>query len=265
MRHWLQEMHVDGFRFDLASIFSRAADGTVDLEHVPIISEISSEPDFTNVRLIAEAWDLAAYQLGRRFPGVTWMQWNDRFRDDVRAFVRGDEWSVNALITRIYGSDDLFPDGVTDAYHAYQSVNYVNSHDGFNLHDLVAYNAKHNLANGAGGMDGMNENRSWNCGWEGEGGAPQAVLALRKRQARNFCALLMLSNGTPMFCAGDEFLHTQRGNNNPYNQDNETTWLDWDRLAQHADIHRFFKLMIAFRKAHPSLGRSRYWRPDVHW
>ena len=265
MRYWLFDMHVDGFRFDLASIFSRNDDGSINLEDPPIVSEISSEPEFTDARLIAEAWDFAAYQLGRRFPGFTWYQWNGRYRDDVRRFVKGDGGMVNALVTRLYGSDDLFPDTVMDAYHAYQSVNFVDSHDGFNMYDLVAYSGKHNEANGQRNADGMDENHSWNCGVEGDAHASHQVLNLRKQQAKNFCALLMLSNGTPMFCAGDEFLHTQHGNNNPYNQDNETTWLDWDKLASNADVFRFFKLMIAFRKAHPSLARSRFWRGDVHW
>jgi glycogen operon protein len=265
MRYWLEEMHVDGFRFDLASIFSRGADGAVNLEDPPIISQISTEPEFARARLIAEAWDMTAYQLGRRFPGVSWLQWNGQYRDDVRAFVRGDENTLAAFISRLYGSDDLFPDTVAEAYHASQSVNYVTSHDGFNLYDLVSYNAKRNLANGHGNADGTDDNRSWNCGWEGDEGAPPDVLALRRRQAKNFCALLMLSNGTPMFCAGDEFLHTQRGNNNPYNRDDETTWLDWDKLEENADAFRFFKHMIGFRKRHPAIARSRYWRSDVHW
>ena len=265
MRYWLEAMHVDGFRFDLASIFSRGADGAINLDDPPIISQISTEPEFAHVRLIAEAWDMTAYQLGRRFPGVSWLQWNGKYRDDVRAFLRGDEHTLSAFIARLYGSDDLFPDTVADAYHASQSVNYVTSHDGFNLYDLTAYNEKHNLANGHGNRDGHDDNRSWNCGWEGDDGAPPEVLALRRRQAKNYCAVLMLSNGTPMFCAGDEFLHTQQGNNNPYNRDDETTWLDWGRLKENADVFRFFRLMIAFRKRHPSLARSRYWRSDVHW
>jgi isoamylase len=265
MRHWIQHMHVDGFRFDLASIFSRNDDGSVNLEDPPIISTISSEPEFANARLIAEAWDLSSYQLGRAFPGFTWYQWNGTFRDDVRAFVRGDNGMINRLMTRIYGSDDLFPDSLEASYHAYQSVNFVDCHDGFNLYDLVAYNSKHNLANGHGNGDGTDANFSWNCGWEGDDAVPPEVLALRKRQVKNFCALLMLANGTPMFCAGDEFMHTQQGNNNPYNQDNETTWLDWDKLETNRDVFRFFQQMIAFRKAHPSLGRSRFWREDIRW
>jgi glycogen operon protein len=172
---------------------------------------------------------------------------------------------VPALMRRLYGSDDLFPDDRMHAYHPHQSVNYIASHDGFTLYDLVAYNQKRNGANGHDNTDGADENHSWNCGWEGDEGAPPEVLKLRRQQIRNFCCLLLLSNGTPMFRAGDEFMHTQAGNNNPYNQDNETGWIDWDRLGQNQDMFRFFKLMIAFRKAHPSLARSRFWREDVRW
>ena len=265
MRHWVEQMRVDGFRFDLASIFTRRADGSIDLDDPPMIAAINADPDFAQVRLIAEAWDLASYQLGRAFPGIEWLQWNDRFRDEVRAFVRGDASAVANLMTRLYGSSDLFPDDVLDAYHAFQSVNLVTAHDGFCLYDLVSYNRKHNEANGEGNRDGNDYNVSWNCGWEGDEGAPRQVLALRRRQVRNFCCLLFLANGTPMFCAGDEFMQTQRGNNNPYNQDNEITWLDWDLLKKNHDIFRFFKMMIAFRKAHPSIGRSRFWRDDVRW
>jgi isoamylase len=265
MRFWAREMHVDGFRFDLASIFTRRTDGSIDLDDPPIISAIDADPDFRNLRLIAEAWDLESYQLGRRFPGVEWYQWNDRFRDEVRAFVRGDRGTVGDLMTRLYGSSDQFPDGLLDAYHAFQSINLVTAHDGFCLYDLVSYNEKHNLANGEGNADGHSHNVSWNCGAEGDEGVPPPVAALRRRQVKNFCALLFLSNGTPMFCAGDEFMHTQGGNNNPYNQDNETTWLDWSLLEKNRDIHRFFKMMIAFRKSHPSIGRSRFWREDVQW
>jgi isoamylase len=265
MRYWAREFHVDGFRFDLASIFTRRTDGSIDLDDPPMIATIDGDPDFQHTRLIAEAWDLQSYQLGRRFPGVEWAQWNDRFRDDVRAFVRGDAGMVSSLMTRIYGSSDQFPDGLLDAYHAYQSVNLVTAHDGFCLYDLVSYGEKHNEANGENNKDGSDSNLSWNSGWEGDEGAPPGVLALRRRQVKNFCTLLFLANGTPMFCAGDEFMNTQGGNNNPYNQDNETTWLDWDLLGRNRDVHRFFKAMIAFRKAHPAIGRSRFWREDVDW
>ena len=266
LRYWRRQMGVDGFRFDLASIFSRNPDGSLNWNEPPIFSEIASDPALRNLRMIAEPWDAAgAYQLGRVFPGITWLQWNGRFRDDVRRFVRGDSGMVENFMRRLYGSDDFFPDDRESAYHAYQSINYIDSHDGFTLYDLVSYNQKHNQVNGHNNTDGMEENFSWNCGYEGEAGAPPEVMAFRRRQVKNYCCLLMLANGTPMFRAGDEFLQTQQGNNNPYNQDNEISWLDWDRLRSNQDIFRFFKEMIAFRKAHPSLGRSRFWREDIRW
>lgn len=265
-RHWAKEMRVDGFRFDLASLFTRNADGSVNADDVPLLSDMASDPDLAQLRLIAEPWDAAGvYQLGRAFPGVMACQWNGSYRDDLRRFVKGDPGGVPVLMRRLYGSDDLFPDDRMHAYHPHQSVNYIASHDGFTLYDLVAYNHKHNQANGHDNTDGMAENHSWNCGWEGDEGVPTDVMQLRKQQIRNFCCLLFLSNGTPMFRAGDEFMRTQGGNNNPYNQDNATAWLDWDRLHANPDMFRFFKLMIAFRKAHPSLARSRFWRDDVRW
>ncbi|HTZ58370.1 MAG TPA: isoamylase [Acidobacteriaceae bacterium] len=265
LRYWKREMHVDGFRFDLASVFSRNADGSLNWGDAPIFSELAADPQLDRVRFIAEPWDVTAYQLGSGFPGITWLQWNGRFRDDIRRFVKSDAGMIPDLMRRIYGSDDLFPDSRAEAYHPYQSVNYITSHDGFTLNDLVSYNQKNNWANGGGNRDGMDANYSWNCGWEGNDGAPGDVLALRRKQVKNFCCLLFLSNGTPMFRAGDEFLHTQSGNNNPYNQDNETAWLDWSQLQANADIFRFFQSMIAFRKKHPSFSRSRFWREDVDW
>lgn len=265
MRFWREEMHVDGFRFDLASIFTRDEDGSINLSDPPVIAEISSAPELENLRLIAEAWDPATYQLGRNFPGISWFQWNGQFRDDVRSFVRGDTGMVSKLMSRLYGSCDLFPDDLMNAYRAYQSVNFITCHDGFCLYDLVSYSRKHNEANGHANLDGTDYNLSWNCGWEGDEGVPPNVSSLRKQQVKNFCALLFLSNGTPMFRAGDEFLSTQNGNNNPYNQDNETSWLDWELVARNHVIFRFFKMMIAFRKAHPSIARSRFWREDVRW
>jgi glycogen operon protein len=259
-------MGIDGFRFDLASVFTRRPDGSIDLEHTPIFSELASDAQLGQARLIAEPWDAAgAYHLGRAFPGIEWCQWNDRFRDDVRRFVRGDPGLVGALMCRLYGSDDLFPDDLLHAYHPFQSINYVTSHDGFTLYGLVSYNHKRNWANGHNNEDGPVENYSWNCGWEGGDRVPRQVLRLRKRQVKYFCTLLLLANGTPMLRAGDEFMQSQGGNSNPYNQDNETTWLDWSRLETYADVYRFFRLMIAFRKAHPSLSRSRFWREDVRW
>jgi glycogen operon protein len=266
LRYWKNEMHIDGFRFDLASVFSRSGDGSLNWGDAPIFAEIAADPELGRlVGLIAEPWDVGAYQLGRGFPGATWLQWNARFRDDVRRFVKGDPGMIPDLMHRIYGSDDLFPDSRADAYHAYQTVNYIDSHDGFTLYDLVSYNQKHNWKNGHNNQDGMDENYSWNCGHEGDDGAPPAVLALRRKQVKNFCCLLLLSNGIPMFRAGDEFLNTQFGNNNPYNQDNEIGWLDWSQLQANQGIFRFFKHMIVFRKSHPSLCRSRFWREDISW
>jgi len=258
-------MHIDGFRFDLASVFSRNADGSLNWGDAPIFSEIAADPELGRLALIAEPWDTAAYQLGSGFPGSTWLQWNGRFRDDVRRFVKGDRGMVPDLMRRIYGSDDLFPDTRAEAYHAFQTVNYINSHDGFTLNDLVSYNQKHNWSNGHNNQDGMDENYSWNCGHEGGDAALSEVSALRRKQVKNFCCLLLLSNGIPMFRAGDEFMNTQFGNNNPYNQDNEIGWLDWSQLQANQDIFRFFKKMIAFRKSHPSLCRSRFWREDISW
>jgi isoamylase len=265
LRYWAERMQVDGFRFDLASIFARDGSGNLNTDESPLISEISALAARCDLQLVAEAWDISTSLLGRSFPGLTWRQWNGQFRDNLRTFVRGDPGKVGALMTRLYGSSDLFPDGPGDAYRPYQSVNYVTAHDGFCMYDLVAYNQKHNEANGQGGADGAAENLSWNCGWEGDAGTPEPVLALRKQQVKNFFCLLMLANGTPMFCAGDEFLHTQGGNNNPYNQDNDTTWLDWAKLEHNRDVFRFVQRMIAFRKARRTIARTRYWREDVHW
>jgi len=265
LEHYASEMHVDGFRFDLASIFSRNADGSIDNSDPAIISEISHFAHRYDVSLTAEAWDIGTYQLGRSFPGLTWHQWNGQYRDDLRSFVKSDAGKVPALMRRLYGSDDLFPDSLLDACRPYQTVNFIDCHDGFGLYDLVAYNHKHNEANGHGNADGTDDNLSWNCGHEGDAAVPSEVMRLRQKQIKNFCTLLMLSNGTPMFVAGDEFMHTQRGNNNPYNQDNEITWLDWEQLNRNRDMFRFFKQLIAFRKAHTSIHRSTFWREDVHW
>ena len=265
LRFWIQAMHVDGFRFDLASVFARRSDGDLDLDHPSLIADIGVLAARHGVRMTAEAWDIESYLLGRAFPGLNWRQWNGMYRDDLRDFVRGVPGRVGALMQRIYGSDDIFPDDLEHSYRPFQSVNFIAAHDGFCLYDLVAYNHKHNEANGHHNTDGHNDNRSWNCGWEGDLGAPPEVIALRRRQVKNFIALLMLSNGTPMICAGDEFMNTRGGNNNPYNQDNEINYLDWDLLCTNRDIFRFFQLLIAFRKDHPSIARSHFWREDVSW
>jgi glycogen operon protein len=264
MRHWVR-LGVDGFRFDLASIYARDAEGVLRYDEPPIIGEISADPAFARTRLIAEPWDAGTYQLGRGFPGLTWHQWNGAFRDDVRRFLRGDPGMTVPMMRRLYGSDDLFPDDRMHAYRPPQSVNYVTSHDGPTLYDLVSFNYKHNWANGHGNTDGPPQSFGWNCGWEGDDHVPANVSRLRRQQAKNFVALLFLANGTPMLRAGDEFLQTQRGNDNPYNQDDETTWLDWRRAEEFADVRRFVKLAIAFRKQHPSLARSRFWHDDVRW
>ncbi len=266
LRFWVKEMHVDGFRFDLASIFSRNTDGSLNVDDPPIFGDIANDPDLAHIRLIAEPWCASGvYQLGRNFPGTKWMQWNGKYRDEMRSFIKSGPGLVNTLMQRLYGSDDLFPGDRFHSYHPYQSINYFCSHDGFTMYDLVSYNEKHNLANGHNNTDGENNNHSWNCGWEGDENAPEHVITLRKQQVKNMFTLLMLSNGTPMFLAGDEFMNTQFGNNNPYNQDNETSWLDWTRLEQNRDIFEFCKMIIAFRKNHPSLGRNRFWRDDVRW
>jgi isoamylase len=266
LRYWVTEMHVDGFRFDLASILTRSEDGSIDWNDPPLLSAIRTDPVLSKARLIAEPWDAGgAYQLGTSFPGMFWHQWNGKFRDDIRRFVRGDLNCVPHVMRRLYGSDDLFPDRIEEARRPFYSINYIVAHDGFTLYDLVSYNERKNEANGHNNTDGTADNYSWNCGTEGEDALTPDVTALRKRQAKNFCCLLMLSNGIPMFMAGDEFLHTQGGNNNPYNQDNETTWLDWERLREHSDFFRFFKMMIAFRKAHPTICRSRFWRDEIRW
>jgi len=264
MRRWVR-LGIDGFRFDLASIFARDSDGTIRYEDPPILGEISEDPEFANIRLIAEPWDMGAYQLGRRFPGMRWQQWNGAFRDDVRRFLRGDAGCVPAAMCRLYGSDDLFPDDRINAYRPSQSVNYVTSHDGPTLYDLLSYTRKRNWANGLGNVDGPPENFASNCGWEGDEQVRDDVERRRVVQAKNHLTLLFLANGTPMLRGGDEFLHTQNGNDNPFNQDNDLTWLDWTRAERYAEVLRFTRLAIAFRKAHASLGRSRFWRNDVAW
>lgn len=265
IRYWVQEMHVDGFRFDLASIFTRTSDGSINADDPPIIGQIGAEDDLANIRLIAEPWDASGtYQLGRNFPGMNWMQWNANFRDCVQRFVRGDCGLVGDLMTRMYGSCDLFPDDRFYAYRPYQSVNYVASHDGMTMADLVSYSTRNNWANGHDNTDGPTD-FSINLGHEGVEHVADDVKRRRRQRIKNYFAILMLSAGTPMFRMGDEFMTTQLGNSNPYNQDNETSWLDWSHVASNAEMLRFVRLMIAFRKSHPTIGRSRYWRDDVKW
>jgi isoamylase len=242
LRYWVTQMHVDGFRFDLASILSRDEEGR-PLPNPPVLWDIESDPLLAGTKLIAEAWDAAGlYQVGS-FVGDAWQEWNGRFRDDVRHFWKADAGSVSALATRLLGSPDIYGH---EQREVEQSINFVTCHDGFTLNDLVCYNDKHNEANGENNRDGSNDNISWNCGVEGPT-SDAAVEALRNRQVRNFFAVELLAAGTPMFLMGDEVRHSQGGNNNAYCQDNESTWLDWTLLERHADIHRFVTLLNAFR------------------
>src|SRR5690606_21385917 len=230
--------------------------------HAPVLWSMEFSDVLARAKLIAEAWDAGGlYQVGD-FPGFRWLEWNGQYRDTVRRFLRGDPGHLGDVATRITGSSDLYGG---NGRRPTNSINYVTSHDGFTLYDLVSYDRKHNEASGEGNRDGTDANYSWNCGWDGDEGVPAEVVRLRHRQARNFFCLLILAHGTPLIRAGDEFLGTQRGNNNAYNQDNETSWLDWELVERNADFLRFSRMMIAFRTAHPSLGRSRFWRTDVHW
>ncbi|HVO93995.1 MAG TPA: glycogen debranching protein GlgX [Terriglobales bacterium] len=243
LRYWVTQMHVDGFRFDLASILSRDEAGQ-PLPNPPVLWDIESDPLLAGTKLIAEAWDAAGlYQVGS-FVGDTWQEWNGRFRDDVRRFLRGDNGSVSRVATRLLGSPDIY--GHEDR-EAEQSINFVTCHDGFTLNDLVSYNRKHNEANGENNRDGSDDNLSWNCGAEGPTDDP-TIEALRNRQVKNFFVLEMLAAGIPMLLMGDEVRRTQQGNNNAYCQDSEISWFDWSLLERHADVHRFVKLLCAFRQ-----------------
>jgi isoamylase len=242
LRYWVTQMHVDGFRFDLASVLSRDEDGQ-PVPNPPVLWDIESDPLLAGTKLIAEAWDAAGlYQVGS-FIGDTWQEWNGRFRDDVRRFWRGDGQTVSGLATRLLGSPDLFGH---EAREAEQSINFVTCHDGFTLNDLFSYDRKHNEANGQDNRDGANDNNSWNCGAEGPAGA--AIEMLRERQMKNCLAVLLLAAGTPMLLMGDEVRRTQNGSNNAYCHDAEFNWFDWDLVARHAGLHRFVKMLAEFRQ-----------------
>jgi glycogen operon protein len=242
LRYWVTHMHVDGFRFDLASVLSRDESGC-PLHRPPVLWDIESDPVLAGTKLIAEAWDAAGlYQVGS-FGGDAWQEWNGKFRDDVRRFVKSDNDTVLAFGHRCFGSPDLY--GHNDRGPE-QSINFVTSHDGFTLNDLVSHNHKHNEANGEGGRDGSDANLSWNCGVEGPSADPE-IERLRHRQVKNFLATTLLSLGTPMLLMGDEVRRTQRGNNNAYCQDAETSWFDWTLVDQHRDLHRFVKTLIGQR------------------
>lgn len=242
LRYWVEEMHVDGFRFDLASILARDSSGH-PLPNPPVLWDIETEPALAGTKLLAEAWDAAGlYQVGT-FVGDAWREWNGRFRDDVRDFFRSVPGSLRRVADRLVGSPQLYGH---EEREPEQSVNFVTCHDGFTLNDLVSYDQKHNEANGEHNRDGSDDNRSWNCGLEGPTGDP-AVENLRNRQVKNFLTVTLLSLGVPMITMGDEVRRTQRGNNNAYCQDNDTSWFDWSLLRTHADILRFAELLIARR------------------
>jgi len=242
LRYWVTEMHVDGFRFDLASILSRDEDGR-PMASPPVLWDIESDPILANVKLIAEAWDAAGlYQVGR-FVGDSWKEWNGRFRDDVRAFLKGDNGTARAMAFRLTGSPDIYEQ---EEREAEQSINFVTCHDGFTLNDLVSYNGKHNEVNEDGNRDGADYNLSWNCGVEGPTGDPE-VERLRNRQVKNFLTVTLLATGMPMLLMGDEVRRTQRGNNNGFCQNNEISWFDWTLVDEHAGLHRFVRELIALR------------------
>ena len=239
----LADLGVDGLRFDLAAVLARDPD---------FVRSIGDWAERRGVRLVAEPWDMARYLLGPDFPDQRWMQWNGEFRDDLRGFLRGEPGMVPLVAKRVAGSPDLFASPM-------QSVNFLTAHDGFTLYDLVAYDHRHNEANGWDNTDGHHDNRSWNSGWEGDEGAPADVMALRERRMRTAMCMLLLGHGVPMFVAGDEFARTQRGNNNAYNQDNATSWIDWNRAHEFADLERFVRRLIALRAAHPVLWDRERW------
>jgi isoamylase len=268
LHYWVQEMHVDGFRFDLASVLARDEDG-VPLKDPPVLWEIESDPVLAGCKIIAEAWDAAGlYQVGS-FVGHRWAEWNGHYRDDVRGFIKGDPGQVPKLAARVAGSPDVYPHPDRDPH---RSINFVTCHDGFTLNDLVSYNNKHNEANGERNRDGTDANATWNCGAEGPTDQPD-VEALRIRQIKNFFVALLMSHGTPMFLMGDEVRRTQQGNNNAYCQDNETSWFDWRGPRQNADVLRFVQGLLRFRRMHRVFRWGCFWSegqealgmPEVIW
>ncbi|MDD1621248.1 MAG: glycogen debranching protein GlgX [Methylococcaceae bacterium] len=269
LEYWVREMHVDGFRFDLASALARGEDGSV-MQDPPLVWGIELSEQLAKTKLIAEAWDAAGlYQVGS-FPGYRWGEWNGMYRDAIRRFLRGDKGVTNEVATRLCGSSDLYRH---QGRLPISGINFITCHDGFTLNDLFSYNEKHNEANGEGNRDGCNNNLSSNCGIEGPT-TDSAVLALRRKQVKNAYAILLLSHGVPMLLAGNEFLHSQQGNNNCYCQDNELSWLNWNMTKNNADMLRFVQQMIQFRKRHPALMRRQFLTgkvpegkkmPDISW
>ncbi|QIG78876.1 glycogen debranching protein [Stakelama tenebrarum] len=261
LRHWVVDYHVDGFRFDLATVLGRDSDGTL-LPRPPLLEEIAEDPILGGVKLIAEAWDAGGAEEVGRFPGVRWAEWNSYFRDDVRRFWRGDPGMTGAFATRLCGSQDLFGDGGKTPVN---SINLVTSHDGFTLADLVSYGHRHNEANGDANRDGPAQSHSDNNGVEGPSDDPE-IVAMRDRQIRNFLLTLMVSRGVPMLLAGDECKRTQRGNSNAWCQDNDVSWFDWRLVADNAELVAFVRRLIAFRRAHPVLSAERFYTAeDITW
>lgn len=259
LEYWVREMHVDGFRFDEGTILARGLDGA-PMANPAVLWHIETSGTLADTKMIAEAWDAGGlYQIGY-FPGYRYAEWNGRYRDDVRKFVKGDPGMVGAIANRLAGSADIYEHSGRAPING---INFITCHDGFTLKDLVSYNYKHNEANGEGNRDGIDENLSWNCGIEGETDNPE-VRALRKRQIKNFAAILLLSQGVPMILGGDEFGRTQQGNNNGYCQDNEINWFDWNLIEQNAEIFRFFKSMIAFRKRYGSFCRRGFFNGETN-
>ncbi|MCL2805950.1 MAG: glycogen debranching protein GlgX [Treponema sp.] len=269
LRYWVTEMHVDGFRFDLGSILGRDQSGRI-MENPPTLEQIAEDPILNSTKIIAEAWDAGgAYQVGW-FPGGRWAEWNDMYRDNIRKYWRGDEKETRYLATRIAGSSDLY---LRDGRKPFHSINFVTSHDGFTMKDLVSYNHKHNEDNGEHNKDGSDNNNSYNYGSEGKSKDP-IITTIREKQIKNFFATLMVSLGTPMILGGDEFARTQNGNNNAYCQDNEISWYDWSLLEKNSDLYRFVKEIIAFRLSHPGFMRPEFFTgrggdyraiPDISW
>jgi len=269
LRYWATDYHVDGFRFDLASILGRDQNGA-PMHSPPLLETLAFDPILGKCKLIAEAWDAGGlYQVGSFPSWGRWAEWNGKFRDDVRKFLKGDPGLVGAMMQRLQGSPDLYQ---WQKRGTRASVNFITAHDGFTLMDLVSYNGKHNEANGENNGDGANDNDSWNCGGEGPSADP-AVNRLRLKQIKNAVTMLLVSQGTPMILAGDEMGKTQGGNNNAYCQDNETSWLDWRLLDKNAELHDYFKSIIHFRKAHPALRSCHHFGsnaspngyPDISW
>jgi len=269
LHYWVREMHIDGFRFDLGSILGRDSNGKL-MDNPPVLKRIAQDSVLRNTKIIAEAWDAGgAYQVGR-FPGGRWAEWNDRYRDDVRAFWRGDPHKTSSFATRLTGSEDLFLKTNRKPYH---SINYITAHDGFTLADLVSYETKHNQANGEENRDGSDDNTSKNWGAEGFT-KNRSINRIRGQMIHNFLGTLLLSGGTPMLLGGDEFRRTQNGNNNAYCQNNPISWLDYSLIEHHPGTHRFVRFLIGFRNAHPSLQRREFFKgcdfdkdetPDIEW